>query len=125
MKVRNSMRARFDELLSAVEIEYKEVPFKDEYKIDVIEIDAEVSIESGFEIDCYISIQVAVESDKGVVILEGDQWFTNLAETHDSKYNHFQMDDLSVKESRIDDADLEQFLRDIADSIVEINFSAQ
>ena len=119
------MRARFDELLSAVEIEYKEVPFKDGYEINVIEIDAEVSIESGFEIDCYISIQVAVESDKGVVILEGNQWFTNLAETHDSKYNHFQMDDLSVKESRIDDADLEQFLRDIADSIVDIKFSAQ
>ena len=119
------MRARFDERLSAVEVDYKEVLFKDEYEIDVIEFDAEVSIESGFEIDCYVSIQVAVESDKGVVILEGDKWFCNLIETHSSKYNRIQMDDLSVKESIIDDADLEQFLRDIADSIVEIKFSAQ
>lgn len=119
------MRARFDERLSAVEIEYKEVPFKDEYEINVIEIDAEVSIEYGFEIDCYISIQVAVESDKGVVILEGNHWFTNLAETHNSKYNHFEMSDLSVKESRVDDSELEQFLRDISDSIVEIKFSTR
>ena len=119
------MRARFDERLSAVEVEYNEVPFKDEYEINVIEFDAEVSIESGFEIDCYVSLQVAVESDKGVVILEGDKWFTNLAETHSSKYNRIQMDDLSVKESRIEDSELEQFLQDIADSIVEIKFSTQ
>lgn len=118
------MRARFDERLSAVEVEYKEVPFRDEYEINVIEFDAEVSIESGFEIDCYVSLQVAVESDKGVVILEGQRWFYNLAETHD--YNHhFKMDDLSVKESRVDDSELEQFLADVADSIVEIKFSTQ
>lgn len=119
------MRARFDERLSAVEVEYKEVLFRDEYEINVIEFDAEVSIEAGFEIDCYVSIQVVVESDKGVVILEGDKWFTNLAETHASKYNYFQMDDLSVKESRVDDSELEQFLREISNSIVEINFSTQ
>lgn len=119
------MRARFDERLSAVEVEYKEVPFKDEYEINVIEFDAEVSIEAGFEIDCYVSIQVAVESDKGVVILEGNRWFCNLADTHDSKHNHIQMDDLSVKESRIGDSELEQFLQDISDSIVEINFSTR
>ena len=119
------MRARFDETMSSVEVEYKEVPFRDEYEINVIEFDAEVSIESGFEIDCRISIQVAVESDQGVVILEGQHWFTNLAETHDSKYNHFKMDDLSVKESRVNDSELEQFLRDISDSIVEIKFSTQ
>ena len=119
------MRARFDERLSAVEVEYKEVPFRDEYEINVIEFDAEVSIESGFEIDCYISLQVAVESDKGVVILEGDKQFCNLVETHSSKYNRIQMDDLSVKESRVDDFELEQFLRDISDSIVELEFSTQ
>lgn len=119
------MRARFDERLSAVEVEYKEVPFRDEYDINVIEFDAELSIESGFEIDCYVSLQVAVESDKGVVILEGRHWFTNLAETHNDKLNYFRMDNLSVKESRVDDSELEQFLRDISDSIVEINFSAQ
>lgn len=119
------MRARFDEGLSAVEVEYKEVPFKDEYEINVIEFDAEVSIEAGFEIDCYVSIQVAVESDKGVVILEGNRWFYNLAETHDSKHNHIQMDDLSVKESRIDDSELDKFLQEISDSIVEIKFSTR
>lgn len=118
------MKARFDESMSTVEVEYKEVPFKDEYKIDVIEFDANVSIATGFEIDCQVSIQVAVESDKGVVILQGQEWFNNLAETHDSKHNHIQMDDLSVKESRVDDSVLEQFLQDIADSIVEIKFSA-
>lgn len=91
----------------------------------MIEFDAEVSIESGFEIDCYVSLQVAVESDKGVVILEGRHWFTNLAETHNDERNYFQMDDLSVKESRIEDSELEQFLQDIADSIVEIKFSIQ
>ena len=119
------MQARFDERLSAVEVEYKEVPFRDEYEINVIEFDAEVSIEAGFEIDCYVSIQVAVESDKGVVILEGNRWFYNLAETHDSKHNHIQMDDLSVKESRIDDSELEQFLQDISDSVVELKFSTR
>ena len=119
------MRARFDERISAVEVEYKEVPFKDEYKIDVIEFDADVSITAGFEIDCQITIEVAVESDKGVVILQGQEWFNNLAETHDSKHNHIQMDDLSVKECRVDDSLLEQFLRYISDSFVEINFSTQ
>ena len=119
------MQARFDERLSDVEVEYKEIPFKDEYEINVIEFDAEVSIEAGFEIDCYVSIQVAVESDKGVVILEGNRWFCNLAETHDSKHNHIQMDDLSVKESRIDDSELDKFLQKISDSIVEIKFSTR
>lgn len=119
------MRARFDERISAVEVEYKEVPFKDEYEINVIEFDAEVSIEAGFEIDCYVSIQVAVESDKGVVILEGNRWFCNLANNYNDKYHHFKMDDLSVKESRVDDSELEQFLSEIADSIVEIKFSTR
>ena len=102
----------------------KKVPFRDEYKIDVIEFEADVSITSGFEIDCQITIEVAVESDKGVVILQGQEWFNNLAETRDSKHNHIQMDDLSVKESRVEDSELEKFLQEIADSIVEIKFSA-
>ena len=119
------MQARFDERLSAVEVEYKEIPFKDEYEINVIEFDAEVSIEAGFEIDCYVSIQVAVESDKGVVILEGEKWFFNLANSYNDKYHHFKMDDLSVKESRVDDSELEQFLSEISDSIVEIKFSTR
>lgn len=38
------MQARFDESMSTVEVEYKEVPFRDEYKIDVIEFDASMSI---------------------------------------------------------------------------------
>lgn len=118
------MKARLDESMSSVEVNYEAVSFRDEYKIDVIEFDAEVSITVGFEIDCQISIQVAVESEKGVVILEGQKWFNNLAETHNGKYNRIQMDDLSVKESRVDDADLEKFLQDISDSIVEIKFSA-
>ena len=119
------MQARFDESMSTVEVEYKEVPFRDEYKIDVIEFEADVSITAGFEIDCQITIEVAVESDKGVVILQGQEWFNNLAETHDSKYNRIQMDDLSVKESRVDDSELEQFLSEISDSIVELKFSTR
>ena len=119
------MQARFDESMSTVEVEYKEVPFRDEYKIDVIEFDASISIAAGFEIDCQTSIQVAVESDKGVVILEGEKWFFNLANDYNDQYHHFKMDDLSVKESRVDDADLEQFLQDISDSIVELKFSTR
>ena len=65
-----------------------------------------------------------VKSDKGVVILEGEVWFENLAETYNGKYNHIKMDDLSVKESRVDDSDLEQFLQDIHDSAIELKFSA-
>lgn len=118
------MKARLDESMSSVEVNYEAISFRDEYKIDVIEFDAEVSITVGFEIDCKIMIQVAVESEKGVVILEDEEWFNNLAETHNSKHNHIKMDDLSVKESRIDDADLEKFLQDISDSIVEIKFTA-
>ena len=118
------MKAKLDETMSSVKVEYKEVPFRDEYKIDVIEFEADVSITAGFEIDCQITIEVAVESDKGVVILQGQEWFNNLAETHNSKHTHIKMDDLSVKESRVDDADLEKFLQDISDSIVEIKFSA-
>ena len=119
------MQARFDESMSTVEVEYKEVPFRDEYKIDVIEFDANVSIAAGFEIDCQVSIQVAVTSDKGVVILEGEKWFFSLANNYNDKYHHFKMDDLSVKESRVDESDLEQFLQDISDSIVEIKFSTR
>ena len=119
------MQARFDESMSTVEVEYKEVPFRDEYKIDVIEFDARVSIAAGFEIDCQVAIQVAVESSAGVVILESEEWFYNLAETHDSKHNHIKMDDLSVKESRVDDSELEKFLSEISDSIVEIKFSTR
>ena len=118
------MKAKLDETMSSVEVEYKEVPFRDEYKIDVIEFEADVSITTGFEIDCQITIEVAVESNNGVVILQGQEWFNNLSETHNSKHNNIQMDDLSVKESRIEDSELEKFLQEIADSIVEIKFSA-
>ena len=54
------MKAKLDETMSSVEVEYKEVPFRDEYKIDVIEFEADVSITTGFEIDCQITIEVAV-----------------------------------------------------------------
>lgn len=118
------MKAKLDETMSSVEVEYKEVQFRDEYKIDVIEFEADVSITTGFEIDCQITIEVAVESNNGVVILQGQEWFNNLAETHNSKHNNIRMDDLSVKESRIEDSELEKFLQEIADSIVEIKFSA-
>lgn len=118
------MKARLDETMSSVNADYEAIPFKKEYTIDVIDFNAEVSITAGFEIDCQVTIQVAVESDKGVVILEGEFWFYDLAENHDSKHNHINMDDLSVKESRVDDSVLEQFLQDIHDSIVEIKFSA-
>lgn len=118
------MKARVSESMSTVEVDYEAVPFKKEYTIDVIEFYAEVSIAVGFEIDCQVTIEVAIESDKGVVILEGERWFFNLAESHDSKHNHIQMDDLSVKESRVDDSELEQFLSEISDSIVDIKFSA-
>ena len=118
------MKAKLDETMSSVNVDYEEVPFRDEYKIDVIEFNAEVSITTGFEIDCQVMIEVAVESDKGVVILEGESWFYNLAETYNGKYNHIKMDDLSVKESRVDDSALDQFLQEISDSIVEITFSA-
>ena len=118
------MKAQVSEEMSTVEVDYEAVPFKKEYTIDVIEFYAEVSITVGFEIDCQVTIEVSVESEKGVVILEGEFWFYDLAENHDSKHNHINMDDLSVKESRVDDSVLEQFLQDIHDSIVEIKFSA-
>ena len=118
------MKAQVSESMSTVEVDYEAVPFKKEYTIDVIEFYAEVSITVGFEIDCQVTIEVAVESEKGVVILEGQAWFTNLAETHDGKHNYIEMDDLSVKESRVDDSELEQFLQDISDSIVNIKFAS-
>lgn len=117
------MKAKLDETMSSVEVEYKEVPFRDEYKIDVIDFDAEVSISTGFEIDCQVTLQVAVEADEGVVIFEGQSWFYNLAETSGNR-NLIRIDDLKVKESRVSDAALEQFLADGYDLVVEIKFSA-
>ena len=58
------------------------------------------------------------------MILEGQVWFGNIAYTSQSKSNYIKIDDLSVKESRVDDSELEQFLQDISDSIVNIKFSA-
>ena len=118
------MKAQVSESMSTVEVDYESVPFKKEYTIDVIEFYAEVSITVGFEIDCQVTIEVAVESEKGVVILEGQVWFGNIAYTSQSKSNYIEIDDLSVKESRVDDSELEQFLQDISDSIVNIKFSA-
>lgn len=117
------MKAKLDETMSSVEVEYKEVPFRDEYKIDVIEFEADVSITTGFEIDCQITIEVAVESNNGVVILQGQEWFNNLAESSGNR-NLIRIDDLKVKESRVSDASLEQFLADGYDLVVEIKFSA-
>ena len=118
------MKAQVSESMSSVNVEYAEISLREKYKIDVIEFNAEVSITAEFEIDCQVTIQVAVESDEGVVIIEGEEWFYNLAKTHNSKYNHIRMEELSIKESRVDEADLDQFLQDISDSIVEIKFSA-
>ena len=118
------MKAQVSESMSSVNVEYAEISLREKFKIDVIEFNAELSITAEFEIDCQVTIRVAVESDEGVVILEGEEWFYNLAKTHNSKYNHIRMEELSIKESRVDDSVLERFLQEVSSSVVEIKFSA-
>lgn len=117
------MKAKVSESMSTVNVDYECVAYNSFYKVDVIEFDAEVSITTGFEIDCQVQLQVAVEADEGVVIFEGQSWFYNLAETSGNR-NLIRIDDLKVKESRVSDAALEQFLSDGHDLVVEIKFSA-
>lgn len=117
------MKAKLDETMSSVNVDYEAVPYNSFYKMDVIDFDAEVSITTGFEIDCQVTVQVAVEADEGVVIFEGQSWFYNLAEISGNR-NLIRIDDLKVKESRVSDAALERFLADGYDLVVEIKFSA-
>lgn len=122
-KARNRMKSKVSGALSSVNIDDEAVSYNSFYKMDVIDFDAEVSISTGFEIDCQVTVQVAVEADEGVVIFEGQSWFYNLAETSGNR-NLIRIDDLKVKESRVSDAALEQFLSDGHDLVVEIKFSA-
>ena len=46
------MKAKVNETASSVNVDYEAIPYKTKYSIDVIEFDAEVSITTGFEIDC-------------------------------------------------------------------------
>ena len=62
------MKAKVSESMSTVNVDYEGVAYNSFYKVDVIEFDAEVSITTGFEIDCQVQLQVAVEADEGVVI---------------------------------------------------------
>ena len=117
------MKAKVSESMSSVNVDYEGVAYNSFYKVDVIEFDAEVSITTGFEIDCQVQLQVAVEADEGVVIFEGEVWFTDIVEKLNGR-NIIRMDDLKVKESRVSDAALEQFLSDGHDLVVEIKFSA-
>lgn len=117
------MKARLNESMSAVYVNYKTQSLHKDYTIDVVEFDAEVSISTDFEIDCQVALQVVVESDKGVVILEGQKWFTNIGAFSKNHYSNIEMKDLTVKDSLVKDADLEQFLSDIADSIVSISYA--
>ena len=117
------MKAKLDETMSSVSVDYEAVSYNSFYKMDVIDFDAEVSISAGFEIDCQVTVQVAVEADEGVVIFEGQYWFYNLTEISGNR-SLIRIDDLKVKESRVSDAALEQFLADGYDLVAEIKFSA-
>lgn len=117
------MKAKFNESMSSVYVNYKTVSLHKDYTIDVVEFDAEVSIVTGFEIDCQVALQVAVESDKGTIVLEGQKWFSNIGAFSQNQHSTIEMKELSVINSRVKDEDLEQFLEDIADSVVSISYS--
>lgn len=119
------MKPVISESESQLYIDYEAVPFRDEYTITVTKFEPIISITRYFEIDLQINIEVEVKGPQGLVILHGGRLFESIAEADMPPYRELpriDMDDLDVKESQIDDSKLEEFLRDIHDSRVEIKF---
>ena len=118
------MKPVMSESESQLYIDYEAVPFRDEYTITVTKFEPIISITRYFEIDLQI-IEVEVKGPQGLVILHGDRLFESIAEADMPPYRELpriDMDDLDVKESYIEESQLESFLRDIRDSRVEITF---
>ena len=119
------MKPVMSESESQLYIDYEAVPFKDEYTITVTKFEPIISITRYFEIDLQINIEVEVKGPQGLVILHGDRLLESIAEADMPPYRELpriDMDDLDVKESYIEESQLESFLRDIRDSRVEITF---
>lgn len=121
------MKPLMSESESQLYIAYEAVPFKDEYTITVTKFEPIISITRYFEIDLQINIEVEVKGPQGLVILHGDRLFTSIAEADMPSHPYrelprIDMDDLDVKESHVEESQLEAFLRDISDSRVEIKF---
>lgn len=119
------MKPLMSESESQLYIAYEAVPFKDEYTITVTKFEPVISITRYFEIDLQINIEVEVKGPQGLVMLHGDRLFESIAEADMPPYRELpriDMDDLDVKESHVEESQLEEFLRDIHDSRVEITF---
>lgn len=118
------MKPLMSESESQLYIAYEAVPFKDEYTITVTKFEPIISITRYFEIDLQVNIEVEVKGPQGLVILHGSRLFESIADDVPPyrELLRIDMDDLDVKESHVEESQLEEFLRDIHDSRVEITF---
>ena len=115
------MKVKYDMSMSSLEASYEAISLDKRYELDVIEIEISSYISCQFSIDSDVYVELAITSDAGEVILSGTYNFQDLA-NYDTV--RIDLEDMIVKDSRVEDRELEKILQETADSYIEIKYKA-
>lgn len=115
------MKVKYDMSMSSLEASYEAVSLDKRYELDVIDIEISSYISCQFSIDSDVYVELTITSDACEVILSGTYNFQDLA-NYDTV--RIDLEDMIVKDSRVEDRELEKILQETADSYIEIKYKA-
>lgn len=115
------MKVKYDMSMSTLEASYEAVSLYSSYELDVIEIEISSYVACQFALDSDVYVELAITCDRGVVILSGTYNFQDIA-NYDTV--RIELENMLVKDSRVEDKDLEKILQETADSYIEIKYKA-
>lgn len=115
------MKVKYDANMSSLEANYEAVSLDKRYELEVIEIEISSYIACQFSIDSDVYVELAITCNSGEVILSGTYNFQDLT-NYDTV--RIELEDMFVKDSRVEDRELEKILQETADSYIEIKYKA-
>ena len=115
------MKVKYNENVSSLEANYEVVSLDSSYNLKLTEIEISFYVECQFALDSDVYVEVSVTCDLGEVTLSGTYSFQDIA-NYDTV--RIELEEMNVKDSHVEDDELEKILQDIADSYVEIKYKA-
>lgn len=115
------MKAKYNENMSSLEANYEVVSLDSSYNLKLTEIEISFYVACQFALDSDVYAELAITCDRGEVTLSGTYSFQDIA-NYDTV--RIELEDMTVKDSNVEDSDLEKILHETADSYVEIKYRA-
>lgn len=112
---------KYNENMSSLEANYEVVSLDSSYNLELTEIEISFYVACQFALDSDVYVEVSVTCDRDEVILSGTYSFQDIA-NYDTV--RIELEEMTVKDSHVEDIELEKILQEIADSYVEIKYRA-